>query len=370
MKAGRTLQDLAIEIERQAATKRDYVAATGQGVNFRTVERDGAQVPVLALRNTADFPVTDTAHAQIAEHVKIPKQYYDRMRREDPELLATNVDRWFTKYPAARMVRTLDGNARGFLSDKFQCLDNHDFANAALPILLKRKLTVMSCEITERRLYIKAVDQALFKDVPVGHKMGDGSHTIFATNAPAVILANSEIGFGRLVIETGVYTQACTNLALFSASGMKRTHVGAKHALLDAAGVTDLENVMSAATKKKSLEALWLQVHDVIASAFDENIVRKRAEQFEAAAGRRIERKVEEVVEVAAVRFDLNDGERESVLKHLIEGGSLSQFGLSAAITRAAQDVESYDRATELEYAGGKVIELNRTEWAQLAAAA
>lgn len=370
MKTGRSLQDLAIEIERQALTKRDYVAQTSQGVRMVTTGEGDNRMPALAVKGVAEFPLTDVAHAQVAEHVKIPKIYYDRMRREAPDLLTTNVDRWFEKYPAARMVRTLDGNARAFLSDKFRCLDNNDFAEAALPILLQRKLTIMSCEITDRRLYIKAVDEQLFKDVPIGHRMGDGSHTIFATNAPAIVLANSEIGFGRLTVDTGIYTQACTNMALFTKGGMKRTHVGAKHALLDEAGVTDLEAVMSDATKAQSLKTLWMQVRDVIASAFDEKIVRQRAEQFEAAAGRKIERKVEEVIEVAATRFNLIENEKESVLKHLIEGGSLSQFGLSSAITRAAQDVDDYDRATELEYLGGKVIELGRAEWAQMAEAA
>jgi hypothetical protein len=36
------------------------------------------------------------------------------------------------------------------------------------------------------------------------------------------------------------------------------------------------------------------------------------------------------------------------VLKHLILGGSLTTWGLANAVTRAAQDAESYDRATEL----------------------
>lgn len=369
MKIGRSLQEIAREIERQAETKRDYVASTDHGVRFRTEAVNGTALPVLSLNRVGEFPITDVAHGQIAEHVKIPKVYYDRMLREAPDLLANNVERWFNKYPAVRMTRTLDGKARAFLSDKFQCLDNADLAEATLPILLDRRLNIVSCEITERRLYIKAIDEQLFRDVPIGHKMGDGSHQIFETNAPAIIIANSEIGFSRLTIDTGVYTKACTNLALFAKGGMRRTHVGARHPLLDQTEVSDVESIMSDDTKRKSMAALWGQVRDVVAAAFDEKIVQQRAEQFEAAAERKIERKIDDMMEVATTRFNLIENERESVLKHLIEGGNLSQFGLSAAITRAAQDVESYDRATELEYAGGKVLELNRTEWAQLAAA-
>lgn len=365
MKTGKSLSDLAAEIERQMKSKKDYVATTA--LSKIVVDPTG---PRLALGDVGTFKVGDIAHDQIAEHVKIPKQYYDRMRREEPELLATNVNRWFEKSPTPRMIRTLDGTARAFLSDKFQPLDNWDFGQATLPLLSERKLQIMSCEITEKRLYIKAVDEKLFRDVPIGHRMGDGSHKIFDTCAPAIILSNSEVGFGRLVVETGVYTSACTNLALFSSGGMKRTHVGARHRLTEGLDVADLDSIMSHATKKKTMEALWMQVRDVVGSAFDDKIIGKRIEQLEVAAGRKITGKVEKVMELVAKRFDFNDDERDSVFRHLIDGGNLSQYGLHAAVTRSAQDVSSYDRATELEYIGGQVIELAPMEFERLAEAA
>jgi len=49
---------------------------------------------------------------------------------------------------------------------------------------------------------------------------------------------------------------------------------------------------------------------------------------------------------------------------------TLNRFGLFNAVTRAAQDIESYDRATELERVGAQVIELERSEWRELALAA
>lgn len=365
MKTGKTLSELAAEIERQFKTKKDYVAS----LDAVTMVADEGK-PTMHIEGRGSFAIGDIAHGQIAEHTKIDKRYYDRMKSEAPELLATNVDHWFRKHPAPQMLRTLDGKLRAMLSDKFQPLDNFDFAGATLPILAERKLKVMSCDITERRLYIKAVDEKLFRDVPVGYKMGDGSHKIFDTCAPAIILSNSEVGFGRLVVETGVYTSACTNLCLFSKGGMKRTHVGAKHRLTDGMDVADLESIMSSATKKKTMEALWMQVKDVLSAAFDEKIIAKRLDAIAETAGRKITGKVEKVLEVVQEKFDLNDGERESIFKHLIEGGSLTQYGLHAAITRSAQDVADYDRATDLEYLGGRVIDLPANDWKVLAEAA
>lgn len=365
MKTGRSLTDLAAEIERQAKSKKDYVSNL-EAVTMLAPD----EVPRLAIDGVDQFDVTATAHNQIAEHVKIDRRYYDRMRREAPQLLATNVNHWFRANPAPRMLRTLDGKVRAMLSSSYQRLDNEDFAAATLPILSARNLTVMSCEITESRLYIKAVDEKLYRDVPVGYRMGDGSHKIFDTNAPAVILSNSEIGFGRLVVETGVYTQACTNLALFAGAGVKRTHVGARHHLADGMDVAELDRVLTDATKRKTMEALWMQVRDVIASAFDAAAFERRCEALEVAAGRRITGRIDKVMELTQERYGLSVPEKDSVLRYLIEGGSLSQYGLQAAITRTAHDAESYDRATELEYVGGRVIELAPTEWQAMAEAA
>ena len=44
------------------------------------------------------------------------------------------------------------------------------------------------------------------------------------------------------------------------------------------------------------------------------------------------------------------------MLQHLIEGGSMTLYGLANAVTRFSQDVESYDRATKLEEIGYKVL--------------
>lgn len=360
MKTGKTLQELAAEVARQAKTKQDYRATTGEAI-WPSVVDDQVQ---LSLKDTGCFPINELAHDQIAQHLKIPKPYYDKMKSEAPDLLANNIYTWFQKYPAIRTVRTLDTKVRAFLSNSFMPLDNYDFARAILPVLQQRNLEVMSCEVTEKRLYIKAVDQQLFKDIPVGYRMGDGSHKIFDTVAPAVIASNSEVGFGTLSLETGVYTRACTNMALFAGSGMKRRHVGVRHKLLE--DVEDMETIMSDKTKQKTNEALWLQVQDLIKSAFDEKTVKQRVEQLEAAGTNKIVGKVEKVLDVTAEKLGLTDEEQEDVLKFLIEGGQLSQYGLHAAITRTAQEVDSYDRATELEYMGGRVIDMTANQWKEL----
>jgi hypothetical protein len=101
---------------------------------------------------------------------------------------------------------------------------------------------------------------------------------------------------------------------------------------------------------------------------FDPARFNARIDQYREASERRIEADPVAVVEATAKRLTLTEGEKTSVLQHLIRGGELSAWGLANAVTRTAEDAADYDRATELETAGGKLIELAPSEWRALAA--
>ena len=62
----------------------------------------------------------------------------------------------------------------------------------------------------------------------------------------------------------------------------------------------------------------------------------------------------------------LNQPEQDGILNYLIQGGDLSQYGLSNAITRASQNVESYDRATALEGIGWQVATMPIQQWKEI----
>ena len=75
-----------------------------------------------------------------------------------------------------------------------------------------------------------------------------------------------------------------------------------------------------------------------------------------------------ETVRVLQQRLALTDGQRDSILTHLLQSNDLSRWGLANAVTRASQDLTDYDRATELEQAGGKIVELGDREWRSISA--
>jgi hypothetical protein len=263
------------------------------------------------------------------------------------------------------MIRTLDGCTRAFLSDKFRPLENEDLASAVLPVLNELELDLLSSEITDRRLYIKAVDKSVTRELAkVGAEFGDGGHKIVRVAAPAITISNSEVGQGALSVLVGYYDQWCSNLATFGERSSRRYHVGQRHDIGD-----EVYALLSDQSRRLNDAAVWSAITDVTKAAFDRIQFDSLIDKVEGTKADKIEDAVQ-VISLASKRYGLNEGEGKGILKHLIEGGQLNRFGLLNAITRQAQDVADYDRATELERLGGEIVELPRSEWEVLAAAA
>jgi hypothetical protein len=292
------------------------------------------------------------------------------MRHESPQLLAHNVNTWLSAGTGQkRMVRTLDGKARAFLSDKFRPIENEDLAETVLPLLLDGgRFDIMSCEVTERKLYIKVVDKSVSRKLAeTGNFMGDGKHRIVRIAAPAITISNSEVGHGALSIQAGIYDSFCSNLATFAARSMKKYHVGARHDLLG----EDVVALLSAQTQNLTNAALMSQVRDVVANAFNPARFNELVDTVEGTAKEKIsDVDVVKLVNLTGKQIGLTEGENKGVLSALIEGGDLTRFGLYNAVTAFSQKVESYDRATELERAGAAVVELAQPEWQRLLALA
>ena len=353
MKTGKSLADLATELERQANSKKDFIADT-RALALDVVD----EKPILAMQNgeIQRFSIGEVAHDQIGEKVQIPAKYYDRMLKEAPALLADNVNHWFRAQPGRHMVRTLDGRARAFLSDRYRPLDNFDLAEIALPVLTEAGCEVISCEVTEKRFYLKAVNHRVQKEVKVGDVVEAG-----------LSISNSEVGLGAILVDPFVHRLICLNGAIVPAYGMRKHHVGkAGQGAFDDLAAEFFRDETRLADDK----AFWLKVRDVIRAAMQEATFNRIVERWREATEQKIVGDPIKAVEVAAVKFQLNDSERSGVLRHLISGGDLSAYGLLNAITRTSQDLESYDRATELEKFGPRVLELPKKDWQEIAEAA
>lgn len=344
MKQGKTIQELAAEIARQRDAKADYIADTRQLVYK-------PEVDVIEVNGYGDFGVTDHTHNQLRERLQIPAKYYDRMREDAPGLLAMNLNYWFTAYPEKRMIRTLDGKARAFLSSRYRPLDNAELVEAILPAILNADCSVESCEITESRLYLKAVSPRITADVKVGDTVQAG-----------LIVSNSEIGLGSIRVEPLIYRLRCLNGMVAADYGMNARHVGRNFY----GDENNAHELWRDETKQLTDAAFWNQIRDTVGGVLNEVKFRHIVGKLSEAANTEPLKKPLEAVEKLQKTLSFNDREKDGIIAHLVGGGDLTKWGMANAITRYSQDVENYDRATELENAGWEVVKLPASDWMNL----
>jgi hypothetical protein len=175
------------------------------------------------------------------------------------------------------------------------------------------------------------------------------------------MISNSEVGLGAVSVDPFRNFLACLNGMVINKAGLRRAHIGTR-----LSGDDNIAELLADDTRVAEDRAVLLKVRDVVRAAMDAAQFFKWMEQLEATTSRRIEGNPVEVVELLAAEQQFNAGEKSSVLKYLIEGGDLSQYGLVNAVTRTAEDLPSYDRATEFEALGGRLVDLSASEWTRI----
>lgn len=342
MKQGRTLEELGKELLRQRDARKDLIANTSQLEMHSESQFSTLSIPING--KAEEYEVGYIAQRQIASRLQIPFAYYERMRKEIPELLDRNVNDWFKHSPEQRMIRILDGNVRAFLSNRYRRLDNLELCAAVIPVIREMPGAVIeSCEVTDSNLYLKVVNRKLKAEVDVGDVVEAG-----------FVISNSEVGLGSLKVEPLIYRLVCRNGLICKDHAQKRYHVGRQVEGGDDAYAYEL---YSDETLKQDDKAFFMKVQDTVRCAVDEAKFNLIVSRMRDAKKIPLEHDPVKSVEVLADRFSLTQNERGDVLRQLFMGGDLTRYGLLNAVT-AASKLADYDRATELERIGGEILAL------------
>ena len=353
MKNGRSLVNLAYELERQLHSKKDLIVPSTL-MRHVTDDLGATGLVINEGSDPAHYGVTPLARRQLADKLKIPFAYFERMREEQPGLLDSNVNTWLQKEEERRMLRTLDGQVRAVLSDRYRRLDNFDLAESVLPILQQLpEVRFESVELTDTKMYLKCITPRLTYEMAPGDVVQAG-----------VVISNSEVGQGTLSVQPLLFRLVCSNGLIAIDRALRKTHVG--RAL---GAEEDGIQVYQDDTLRADDKAFFLKVRDVVQAAVSEATFRQTAQKMQKTLNIPLVGDPVKTVEVLAQRYTLNDSERAGVLRHLISAGQLSGYGLVNAVTHYSQEVEDYDRATEFEALGGRLIDLPAHEWKGLAEA-
>ncbi len=353
MRSGRSLVSLAHELERQLQSKKDLVVPSSL-LRHDTDDTGETRLVIGEGGVSTPYGVLPLARRQLADKLKIPYAYFERMRSEQPVLLDRNVNTWLQSDDDRRMIRTLDGNVRAVLSDRYRRLDNYDLAESVLPILQQLPdVRFESVELTDTKMYLKVVTPRVNFEVAPGDIVQAG-----------IVITNSEVGCGTLSVQPLVFRLVCRNGLIASDHALRKTHVG--RAL---GAETESVNVYRDDTLAADDRSFFLKVRDVVEAAVSEATFRQIALKMQKTREIPLTGDPVKAVEVLANRYTLNEAERSGVLRHLIVEGDLTAYGLVNAVTHYSQEVADYDRATDFEALGGKLIELPASDWKEVVTA-
>ena len=345
------MPEVLTELKRQNESKHDYISPAGS----ISLWDDGQTLSMRSSVSQELFGTTDLFHRQIGSALSIPAKYYDLMRTQKPELLAENVNSWLKSREQNYMIRSMDYGsgrvARAFLSDRYRRIDNMEVASAILPLFAgKEEMEVISCEVTMSRLYLKILNKRLEAEVVPGDFVQAG-----------VVISNSEVGLGAVSVQPLVYRLVCSNGMVCNEFGERKAHVGRA-----AKGLEDSFGIYTDETMEAEDRAFMLRLRDTTLAAIEEARFTQIVGRLQDSTHAKITGRIQDVVELTGKAYDLSQPEQDNILNYLISGGDLSLYGLSNAITRASQDVDSYDRATSLEGIGWQVATMEPARWKEI----
>ena len=359
MYQGKNLTEVLTELNQRQKAKRDFLVPAAD----LRLEKGGQAIVMRgsAHQTEGGYTASRLFHSQLAEKTGIPMKYYTRMQAEQPDLLMENVNTWLDGMDSRFMVRCFvqpDTNAaqsdravrsaRALLSDRYHRIDDLDVASTALSVFAGQgNYEVVSSNVSEEHMHLKIVNHALEAEVRPGDYVQAG-----------VVISNSEVGCGAVSVRPFVVRLVCSNGMCADEFSTRKAHVGRIAKTLENSYELYSDETLEAMDK-----AFMLTLRDTALAAIEEarfmQIVGKLRESAEA----RITGRVQDVVELAGKNWDLTRSEQDSILQYLIEGGDLSLYGLSNAVTRASQDADNYDRATQLEGIGWQAASMPSDLW-------
>ena len=372
-----SLKELVEELDRQKESKIDFIADSRELAVIKHPEQEGVYcLAPDAVRVSEWLPsstktiLRDEAMCQLGERLDptIPRTFLRTLSKERPERFLDLMNGLLKDTGKRRLIRCMDGQVRAVLSDKYRVIDNHDIAFAALDAVRSFDGEVIECAISEKHMRIKFTSRKIFDAIDEMRTSGDkskwyaggmGNQEFLSkvgaktqgelpggpgTVHPLVTISNSETGHGGFNVRIGILRAICFNLATIETVAAK-IHLGSKMEL----GIFQPETIESES------KTIFLKARDAIHSAFDPIHFKRLIAKCKVAQNDPIEAPGDAIDNVIKAN-SLPQETREHILAHFLRDYDQTRYGLSQAVSRYAQDVDSPDAADQLEVAAGRLI--------------
>lgn len=337
------------ELIRQLNTKKDYITDTSNIITHYDQETNLITLELTDINK--NITINDNCHNQISTKLKIPNKYYEMLKQEYPELLTTNINTLMNNQNTRRMIRTLDGEARAFLSDRYKPIDNIDVLTKTLYELKTIKeqidVTIQDARLTNNNLYIKAISKDLTDTIDSQKPMEKGD-IVYG----GIIIANSETGHGSYKVMPFIHVMVCNN-GMISDRIFKRVHLGKKIE----------ENFINWSEQTNQLEdkILWSKLTDMIHNTFNKETFQKWINEINKVASERIEKPTIAINKTVKAFPEISEQDTDLLLQEFANFG-YNKFGLVQAVTRVAQEQKDYEKQIQYERLAPKILEMPISE--------
>lgn len=330
------LEAIVNKLTIQSKQKEDFVVPSG------FIRYDGIS-GLLNINNEFDYGVTEHTHFQIAQKLEIPGGYYNKMRIDNQDLLAININSWLSRKEKTKyLLRTfnyseegINNVCRAMLSDRYAILDNMDVLLTALEAIKKTGIHVeiIKAEVTERRMYLHIVSPEIHIEATEllnGYLENEKIETDMLHKGiiSGIIISNSEVGLGTFEIGAAAQIIVCKNRMVDRSSKFRKVHLGSR---LDNGIVNWSQN-----TKNKNYELIMAQVQDSVKTYLSKEYLG----QLTTKLFKHKEEKIENpnsVIQAISNELMIGDQHRQNILKYFYRDGDDSAFGLMNSFTRESQ---------------------------------
>jgi len=322
------LQFLIEELERQKPLKWDKKINSSH-LEMVFVENQS----MFYVQGERSFPITKSCHSQIADKLEIPFKYYHKMETESPELLVENVNTWLKKSEKDFFIRGLGESVRAFLSDRYRVIDHLDILLCTLNELQAHEAEIEDCFLSETEMNIKVKSQKLQDFVRHRDDLIVGG----------LFFTNSETGHKALRVEPRMFRVKCSNGMIVEEFKTREVHLG---------NGDDLYDEIIYLSLRRSIRELFNRFGEIVLMLRESTEIKINNPQ----------RVINNVVE----KYKLSESQKENILIAFGVEPEPDKYGITNAITLAAQKEETWEKSVELEKIGGSLISLPIEEFRSL----
>ena len=295
------------------------------------------------------FEPTNWARNQTIGVTELPRKYHDALiERGHLNEAASHINMWLDE-GSPRQIRTIGEGYRALVGPSYMPFDNYDaFIQVADSLkLINGQRTeneipaqFKKVEISDHNMYVQIIDANSEWDI------GGGD-----TYKKMMIIKNSEVGDGAMLVEAGLWRSMCSNLMLHGVIS-RRIHKGEK---LDA-------GIFAPDTRVKQNELWKLIVRDSINAGITSDVL------YDDILNGVIESKEIKVepmkaVELIATKEKLSEEDKNAIIQAMLGDSTIKEtekntvFQISNGITQAAKGM-GIERGREMNKLGGDIQHL------------